>query len=72
MPANVNDSTTAGPAFSAATVPVSTKIPVPMIAPMPSMVRLSAPRARFKLWSVSASVWSSVTLFRRRRFMRPS
>src|SRR5205809_1999422 len=72
MPANVNDSTTAGPEFWAATVPVRTKIPVPMIAPMPSMVRLSAPRARFKLWSVSASVWSSVTLFRRRRFMRPS
>ena len=49
MPAITNDSTTADPAFTAATVPVSTKIPVPMIAPIPSMVRLSAPRARFKL-----------------------
>ena len=41
--------------FCAATVPVSTKIPVPMIAPIPSMVRFVAPRARFKRWSVAAS-----------------
>src|SRR5881397_3763741 len=72
MPASTNASTTAGPAFCAATVPVSTKMPVPMMAPIPSMVRLSAPRARLRLWSVSASVCRSVTLFRRSRFMRPS
>src|SRR5216683_1007719 len=69
-PARMNESTTAGPEFKAATVPVRTKIPVPMIAPMPSIVRLSAPRARFRLWSVSASACRSVTLFRRNRFMR--
>src|SRR5574340_1267097 len=37
---------TAGPAFWAATVPVSTKMPVPMIAPMPNAVRFTGPSAR--------------------------
>src|SRR5438046_10455501 len=69
-PARTNESTTAGPEFTAATVPVSTKIPVPMIAPMPRVVRLSALNARFKLLSVSASFWRSETLFRRKRLMR--
>src|SRR2546425_642467 len=47
-----------------------TTYPDQPIAPMPSIVRLSAPRARFRLWSVSASACRSVTLFRRNRFMR--
>ena len=42
----------AGPAVCAAAVPVSTKMPAPMMAPMPSIVRLSAPSARL---SVTAS-----------------
>src|SRR5436309_3555225 len=70
MPASTNESTTAGPAFCAATVPVSTKMPVPMIAPMPSAVRFTAPSTRLRLWSVSASTCRSVTLFRRNKFMR--
>ena len=41
----------AGPAYCAAAVPVSTKIPAPMIAPMPSVVRFSAPSARLSVCS---------------------
>ena len=36
----------AGPAWLAAAVPVSTKMPVPMMAPMPSSVRSHADRLR--------------------------
>ena len=36
----------AGPAWFAAAVPVSTKMPVPMMAPMPSSVRSQAVRLR--------------------------
>src|SRR5262245_41277989 len=36
----------AGPALSAAVVPLSTKIPVPMTAPMPSVTRLIGPSTR--------------------------
>src|ERR1051326_2122729 len=39
-------------------------MPVPIMAPIPSMVRLSGPRARLRLWSVRASAWRSVTLLR--------
>ena len=38
--------TSAGPAFIDAAVPVSTKMPVPMIAPMPSAVRFHGPSDR--------------------------
>src|SRR6476469_6696792 len=38
--------TSAGPAFCDAAVPVSTKIPVPMIEPMPSAVRCHGPSDR--------------------------
>src|SRR6476620_5922141 len=58
--------TIAGPAYWAAAVPVSTKMPAPMIAPMPSVVRFSAPRARFKVCvpsSAPASVCSTAILF---------
>src|ERR1017187_2887458 len=37
----------AGPAKLAAAAPVSTKMPAPMIAPIPSATRLTGPRARF-------------------------
>ena len=40
------ESTSAGPAFCEAAVPVSTKMPVPMIEPMPSAVRWSGPSER--------------------------
>ena len=39
--------TIAGPACAAAAWPVSTKMPVPMIAPMPSDTRLAGPSTRF-------------------------
>jgi hypothetical protein len=38
--------TIAGPALAAAVWPLSTKMPVPMIAPMPSATRLSDPSTR--------------------------
>ena len=37
----------AGPAYCAAARPVSTKIPVPMMQPMPNRTRLRAPSERF-------------------------
>ena len=36
----------AGPALAAAACPVSTKMPAPMMAPMPSATRLSADKVR--------------------------
>jgi len=46
--AMMNEITMPGPAYCAAALPVRTKIPAPMMAPMPSVVRLSGPRARFR------------------------
>ncbi len=37
------ESTTAGPAFSAAAMPVSENNPAPMMAPMPRPIRLKGP-----------------------------
>src|SRR4029079_13284972 len=45
--------TIAGPALAAAAWPVRTKIPVPMIAPTPSVVSCPGPRTRFSV----ASPW---------------
>src|SRR5882762_3434044 len=45
------ESMIAGPAYSDAAEPVSTKIPAPMIAPMPSVTRFTGPSARFRLCS---------------------
>src|SRR5271166_5146521 len=59
------DRTTAGPEFCAATVPVSTKMPVPTIAPTPSAVRLTAPSARFSRSLLRASDWRSAIVCRR-------
>src|SRR5207244_4920917 len=55
MPASTMESGTAGPAYSAAATPVSTKIPAPMIAPTPSAVRWSGPRVRLSERSDSTS-----------------
>ena len=46
----------AGPAWLAAAVPVSTKIPVPMMAPIPSKVRSTAVSARFRCLPCSTSL----------------
>src|ERR1700750_404126 len=42
----MNESTTAGPAVSAATAPVRTNIPAPMVPPTPKQVRLTNPSDR--------------------------
>ena len=47
IPARTNEITNAGPDWVIAS-PTITKIPVPMIAPMPSAVRSRAPTARLR------------------------
>ena len=51
----------AGPALCAAACPVSTKIPAPMIAPMPSVIRLIGPSARFRECSCSSAASCMIT-----------
>ncbi len=51
IPDKTKESTMAGPAYFAAADPVSTKIPAPMIAPIPRVIRLTGPRARLRLCS---------------------
>src|SRR5262245_48233837 len=64
MPPRVNDKTTAGPAYFAAATPVSTKMPAPMIAPTPRVVRLKAESARRRPASCSvASACSCAIVF---------
>ena len=46
--ATTKESTTAGPAFSAAAMPVSENSPAPMIAPMPSATRFTGPSVFFR------------------------
>src|SRR5271168_2246854 len=48
----------AGPAYRAAAEPVSTKIPAPMTAPIPKVIKLIGPRARFSVCSPSPP-WAS-------------
>src|SRR3989442_840857 len=55
MPTRIIERGTAGPAYSAATCPVITKIPAPMTAPMPSVTRLRGPSARVRACSPVAS-----------------
>src|SRR3954468_20886469 len=62
----MNERTIAGPAYCAAALPVRTKIPAPMMAPMPSVVRLSGPRARLSPCVVSEASASSVVTGLRR------
>src|SRR5262245_49390927 len=60
MPAITIEMTIAGPALAAAVWPLSTKMPVPMIAPMPRATRLSEPRTRRRPWPACevATSWS--------------
>ena len=44
----------AGPAYCAAACPVSTKIPAPMMAPIPRVIRLMGPRARLSVCAPSS------------------
>src|SRR5512146_20166 len=56
----MNESASAGPAWFAAAVPVRTKMPVPMIPPIPSRVSAVAERVRCSCWCPDASAsWIS-------------
>src|SRR3954451_19560071 len=55
MPENTKENATAGPAFSPAASPVSTKIPVPMITPTPKTVSCKGPSS-FRSWCSDSSV----------------
>ena len=57
MPATTNDSSTAGPAWSAAALPVRTKMPAPMMQPTPSSSRFHLPSVRFSSL-VAVSRWT--------------
>src|SRR6266550_3307032 len=58
MPTRAIEIGTAGPACSAAAWPVRTKMPAPMMAPMPSVIKLSGVSARFS-WCSPASLASA-------------
>src|SRR5512138_565885 len=51
----MNERAIDGPAYWAAAAPVSTKMPAPMMAPMPSVVRFIALNVRFRPCSESAA-----------------
>src|SRR5947209_6563893 len=73
MPAKTNDNATAGPAWTPAALPVSTKMPVPMTTPTPKTVRSIAP-SRLRSWCVGSSVsaMDCSMVFVRHRFMSTS
>src|SRR5271165_614128 len=55
MAAPMNESTMAGPEFWAAVMPVSVKIPAPIMAPIPRAISEPGPSVRFK----ECSAWHS-------------
>ena len=58
----------AGPAFSAAALPVSTKMPAPMMAPIPSATRLVAVSVRLSGTPSWATIsWTSGSFARESR-----
>src|SRR6478735_5867185 len=62
MPPSTKESAIAGPALVAAAWPVSTKMPAPMMQPIPREIRLHAESVRFKgtpPWVTKA--WTSVS-----------
>src|SRR6476469_3281060 len=62
MPPSTKERAIAGPALVAAAWPVSTKIPAPMMQPIPREIRLHAESVRFKgtpPWVTKA--WASVS-----------
>jgi len=69
MPAATNERAIAGPAIVPAALPVRTKIPVPMITPIPITVRSIGPSARRSRRSGSSvSAIDCSTVFVRSRF----
>jgi hypothetical protein len=69
MAAMMNDSISAGPACTAP-VPVSTKMPVPMMAPTPRKVRSSAPSAFFRPAACAPAIMCSTFFLRKRDIWR--
>src|SRR5579872_5218483 len=78
MPETTKESIRAGPVRSCAATPVSTKMPVPMMAPTPKLESWTGPRmrrSRFSLRSSSSSMacgfvwnsWLGIGLFYARR-----
>src|SRR5208337_288712 len=62
-PASTYDNMMAGPAYREAADPVSTKMPAPIMAPIPNVIKLTGPRARFRLCSpVSPASFISVSI----------
>src|SRR5271157_2902502 len=62
-PASTYDNMMAGPAYREAADPVSTKMPAPMMAPIPRVIKLTGPSARFRLCSpVSPASCISVSI----------
>ena len=54
-PATTNESISAGPVVSWATLPTRTKMPVPMIAPIPKALNATGPSTRLRRWPPSNS-----------------
>src|SRR5580698_2188254 len=69
MPASTNDKTIAGPAYFAAADPVRTKMPAPMMAPIPRVIRFTGPSARLRLCSPVSDA-SFISLSRGLHFRR--
>src|SRR6185437_14163031 len=62
IPAMMKERTIAGPAAVAATGPVRTKIPVPMMAPMPRVTRFTGPSERLSECSPVSEASAMITL----------
>src|SRR5215212_9444947 len=58
----MNEITTPGPAYVAAAWPVITKMPAPMIAPMPSAISCQGPRVRCSSCASFAATSPSVDI----------
>src|SRR5580765_1664068 len=63
IPDITNDSISAGPVLSCAATPVRTKMPVPMMAPIPIAVRETGPSTRRRRCSPAISSRSSLSGF---------
>src|SRR5712672_3344253 len=71
MPARTIERVSAGPAFWEATIPVYTKIPAPMTAPIPRVTRASGPSSLLRV-PAPASASSVCRSFRTKSDIDPS
>src|SRR5579863_2652983 len=75
MPATTNASVTEGPARSAIAAAVRTKMPAPMIAPMPNATSDHGPKVRFSpppwaLASETSAIKPSIEILRKSEFAK--